>query len=167
MVYNTTQHPPTHPPPHSQTSPRTPASMDQLTIKTQNNPKCRLYWCYNRVYRLVIQPVMLILSTPLGKSLRVGSSRAASDIRFQHVSKSRKGQNKYECGLAHFNRYRDILYTNILYTWQSLYELSLYGTKFIRDKVYTNHHEKHIALLYSKRILVIFEYKMRREDFKF
>jgi hypothetical protein len=30
-----------------------------------------------------------------------------------------------------------ILYTNILYTWQSLYELSLYGTEFIRDKVYT------------------------------
>ncbi len=35
------------------------------------------------------------------------------------------------------HRYRDILYTNILYTWQSLYELSLYGTEFIRDKVYT------------------------------
>ncbi len=35
------------------------------------------------------------------------------------------------------SRYRDILYTNILYTWQSLYELSLYGTEFIRDKVYT------------------------------
>jgi hypothetical protein len=35
-------------------------------------------------------------------------------------------------------RYRDILYTNtFLYTLQSLYELSLYGTKFIRDKVYT------------------------------
>jgi len=40
------------------------------------------------------------------------------------------------------NRYRDILYTNILYTWQSLYKHSLYVTKFIRtffirDSVYT------------------------------
>ena len=34
-------------------------------------------------------------------------------------------------------RYRDILSTNILYTQQSLYELSLYRTDFIRDKVYT------------------------------
>ncbi len=38
---------------------------------------------------------------------------------------------------AAVQRYRDILYTNILYTWQSLYELSLYRTDFIRDKVYT------------------------------
>jgi hypothetical protein len=38
--------------------------MDQITIKTPN-PKCRLYWCLNRVYRLEIQSVMLVFSTPL------------------------------------------------------------------------------------------------------
>ena len=42
----------------------------------------------------------------------------------------------------HLRGYRDILYTNNFYTWQSLYELSLYKLflyviKFIRDKVYT------------------------------
>jgi hypothetical protein len=40
-------------------------------------------------------------------------------------------------------RYRDILYTNILYTRDKVYTnflytgQSLYGTKFIQDKVYT------------------------------
>jgi len=40
-------------------------------------------------------------------------------------------------------RYRDILYTNNFYTWQSLYVTKFIqdkvysGTKFIRDKVYT------------------------------
>ncbi len=42
--------------------------------------------------------------------------------------------------------YRDILYTNILYTWQSLYELSLYRTDFIGDKVYTG------QILYGDKI---------------
>ncbi len=37
-------------------------------------------------------------------------------------------------------------YTNILYTWQSLYELSLYRTDFIRDKVYTG------QILYGDKI---------------
>jgi hypothetical protein len=39
------------------------AHMDQITIKTPN-PKCRFYW-FNRVYRLEIQSVMLVFSTPL------------------------------------------------------------------------------------------------------
>jgi hypothetical protein len=38
-------------------------TIDQITIKTPN-PKCRLYWC-NRVYRLEIQSVMFVFSTPL------------------------------------------------------------------------------------------------------
>ena len=38
--------------------------MDQITIKTPN-PKCRLYWCFfHSVYRLEIQSVMLVFSTP-------------------------------------------------------------------------------------------------------
>ncbi len=49
----------------------------------------------------------------------------------RHTGRLRKRGNLLMGG------YRDILYTNILYTWQSLYELSLYGTEFIRDKVYT------------------------------
>ncbi len=34
-------------------------------------------------------------------------------------------------------RYRDILYTNILYTWQSLYATKFIQTLFIRNKIYT------------------------------
>jgi hypothetical protein len=33
--------------------------------------------------------------------------------------------------------YRDILYTNILYTWQSLYVTKFIQTLFIRNKIYT------------------------------
>jgi hypothetical protein len=39
-------------------------TMDEETIKTQK-PKCRLYWCLiHRVYRLEIQSVMLVFSSP-------------------------------------------------------------------------------------------------------
>ena len=52
--------------------------------------------------------------------------------------------------------YRDILYTNILYTWQSLYELSLYGTEFIRDKVYTG------QSLYRDKVYTRTKFKRRQ-----
>jgi hypothetical protein len=38
--------------------------MEQITIKTPN-PKCRSLLMFDRVYRLEIQSIMLVFSTPL------------------------------------------------------------------------------------------------------
>jgi hypothetical protein len=57
----TTGHPHYKKPPSRRRRPRSPA-MDQISIKTPN-PKCRLYWCFNGVYRQEIQSVMLVFST--------------------------------------------------------------------------------------------------------
>ena len=42
-----------------------------------------------------------------------------------------------ECHGTHGTDYRDILYTNILYTLQSLYVTKFIQTLFIRNKIYT------------------------------
>ncbi len=62
-----------------------------------------------------------------------------SIVKLPYLFKKQRG-NLYGWG------YRDILYTNVLYTWQSLYELSLYRTEFTRDKVYTG------QILYGDKI---------------
>jgi hypothetical protein len=48
-----------------------------------------------------------------------------------------------------FHRYRDILYTNILYTLQSLYVTKFIQTLFIRNKIYTG------QSLYSNKIYTL------------
>jgi hypothetical protein len=40
------------------------SGINEGTVKTLN-PKCRLYWGFNRVYRVEIKSVMLIFSAPL------------------------------------------------------------------------------------------------------